>query len=180
MAVGAEVVISASYQAPDALLAESVRIARRAGVLVAASVAPYGASLAGGQEYTGDYDVPPGWHERRVGLIVMCDCGCDADYRFGDLANLIRLARIDFGLEIVVDRAAADDVELGAVFGVPEDFGADASAGASSKLAQTQAWVTRSITPAPILRIDVSPSDFTAATAYGALLDRAQVYWLAG
>ena len=43
---GAEIVISASYQAPDELLAESVRIARQAGVLVAASVAPYGASLA--------------------------------------------------------------------------------------------------------------------------------------
>ena len=34
---GAEVVISASYQAPDELLAESVRIAREAGVLVAAA-----------------------------------------------------------------------------------------------------------------------------------------------
>jgi S-methylmethionine-dependent homocysteine/selenocysteine methylase len=67
---GAEVVISASYQAPDELLAESVRIAREAGVLVAASVAPYGASLAGGQEYTGDYEIPEGWHERRVALLL--------------------------------------------------------------------------------------------------------------
>jgi homocysteine S-methyltransferase len=67
---GAEVVISASYQAPDELLAESVRIARRAGVLVAASVAPYGAALAGGQEYTGDYEVPAGWHERRVETLI--------------------------------------------------------------------------------------------------------------
>jgi homocysteine S-methyltransferase len=67
---GAEIVISASYQAPDELLAESVRIARGAGVLVAGSVAPYGASLAGGQEYTGDYDVPAGWHERRLALLL--------------------------------------------------------------------------------------------------------------
>jgi homocysteine S-methyltransferase len=67
---GAEIVISASYQAPDELLAESVRIARGAGVPVAASVAPYGAALAGGQEYTGDYDVPAGWHERRVRLLL--------------------------------------------------------------------------------------------------------------
>ena len=67
---GAEVVISASYQAPDELLAESVRIARAAGVLVAAGVAPYGASLAGGQEYTGDYAIPAGWHERRVALLL--------------------------------------------------------------------------------------------------------------
>jgi homocysteine S-methyltransferase len=67
---GAEIVISASYQAPDELLAESVRIARQAGVLVAASVAPYGASLAGGQEYTGDYAIPAGWHERRVRALI--------------------------------------------------------------------------------------------------------------
>ncbi|WP_053226538.1 homocysteine S-methyltransferase [Solirubrobacter soli] len=67
---GAEVVISASYQAPLELLAESVRIARASGALVAASVAPYGASLAGGQEYTGDFDVPAGWHERRVAALI--------------------------------------------------------------------------------------------------------------
>ncbi len=48
--------------------------------------------------------------ERRAALIVLCDCGCDADYRFKDLANLIRLARIDFGPEIVVDTAATDPV----------------------------------------------------------------------
>jgi hypothetical protein len=41
-------------------------------------------------------------------------------------------------------------------------------------LAQTQAWVTRSITLAPILRIDVSPSNFSAASATGALLSRRQ------
>jgi len=70
---GAEVVISASYQAPDELLVESVRIAREAGVLVAASVAPYGASLAGGQEYTGDYEIPTGWHERRVALLLAAE-----------------------------------------------------------------------------------------------------------
>jgi len=60
--------------------------------------------------------------ERRVGLIVLCDCGCDADYRFNDLANLIRLARIDFGLEIVIDPAAASDPVLGAVFGTMDNF----------------------------------------------------------
>jgi homocysteine S-methyltransferase len=70
---GAEIVISASYQAPDELLAESVRIARQAGVLVAASVAPYGAALAGGQEYTGDYAIPDGWHERRVEALIAAE-----------------------------------------------------------------------------------------------------------
>ncbi|SDD33875.1 hypothetical protein SAMN05216345_1086 [Cupriavidus sp. YR651] len=66
--------------------------------------------------------------ERRVALIVLCDCGCDTDYRFGDLANLIRLARIDFGLEIAVDTSAALDPVLGAVFGTSDDFAADADA----------------------------------------------------
>ena len=68
--------ISASYQAPDELLAESVRIARRAGVLVAGSVAPYGASLAGGQEYTGDYEIPDGWHARRLRLLLEGEPDC--------------------------------------------------------------------------------------------------------
>jgi len=60
--------------------------------------------------------------ERRVSLIVLCDCGADPRYQFGDLANLIRLARIDLGLEIVVDGAAAEDPLLGGVFGTPADF----------------------------------------------------------
>jgi homocysteine S-methyltransferase len=74
---GADVAISASYQASvrgfaarglDAreaagLLRRSVELAREAaqgftgGRLVAASVGPYGAFLGGGAEYTGDYDV---------------------------------------------------------------------------------------------------------------------------
>ena len=79
---GARVVITASYQASyesfataglpasdaDFLLASSVTIAQAARAawqseqptapltLVAASLGPYGAMLAGGQEYTGDYD----------------------------------------------------------------------------------------------------------------------------
>jgi homocysteine S-methyltransferase len=89
-AAGARVAISASYQASrqgfeaagldaadaDLLLARSVELARAArdeavaaGVsgdrplLVAASVGPYGAVLAGGQEYLGNYGVP------RAGLV---------------------------------------------------------------------------------------------------------------
>ncbi|UDM52145.1 hypothetical protein [Cupriavidus sp. MP-37] len=69
---------------------------------------------------TGVYELlRPG---RDVALIVLCDCGADPDYRFGDLANLIRLARIDHGLEIVVDTEAATHPVLGRVFGVPDDF----------------------------------------------------------
>ncbi|RDK10959.1 hypothetical protein [Cupriavidus lacunae] len=61
--------------------------------------------------------------DRDVSLIVLCDCGGDPDYRFGDLANVIRLARIDHGLEIVVDtEAATTHPVLSRVFGVPDDF----------------------------------------------------------
>jgi hypothetical protein len=58
--------------------------------------------------------------QRRVSLIVLCDCGCDPDYHFGDLANLIRLARIDHGLEITINTGAASHPVLRTVFGLPE------------------------------------------------------------
>lgn len=85
---------------------------------------------------TGVYELlRPG---RDVALIVLCDCGGDRDYRFGDLANLIRLARIDHGLEIVVDtEAATTHPVLSRVFGVPDDFlpGVAASGPAADKCA---------------------------------------------
>ncbi|NOV27019.1 hypothetical protein E5S69_26340 [Cupriavidus necator] len=85
---------------------------------------------------TGVYELlRPG---RDVALIVLCDCGADPDYRFGDLANLIRLARIDHGLEIVVDtEAATSHPVLSRVFGVPDDFvpGRAASGAAADKCA---------------------------------------------
>lgn len=84
---------------------------------------------------TGVYELlRPG---RDVALIVLCDCGADPGYRFGDLANLIRLARIDHGLEIVVDTEAATHPVLSRVFGVPDDFlpGQGASGGAADKCA---------------------------------------------
>ena len=46
-------------------------------------------------ENTGVYELL----RRRLGFIVCCDCGADPTYEFGDLANLMRLARIDFGAE---------------------------------------------------------------------------------
>lgn len=60
--------------------------------------------------------------QRGVRLTVACDCGCDPQYQFADLANLIRLARIDFGTEIEVDCKIAEDEVLGKVFGTPEQF----------------------------------------------------------
>ena len=94
---GAEIVISASYQAPDELLTESVRVARGAGVLVAASVGPYGALLAGGQEYTGAYAVPAGWHERRLRRLLDADCiAIETQPRADEAASIVRaLERLD-------------------------------------------------------------------------------------
>ena len=36
---------------------------------------------------------------RRLNFVVCCDCGADPHYEFEDLANLMRLARIDLGAE---------------------------------------------------------------------------------
>lgn len=85
---GAEVVTSASYQASfeglgddaESLMRLSVRLAREAGPRwVAASVGPYGAVLADGSEYRGDYQLSVAelrlWHRRR--LAVLADAGAD-------------------------------------------------------------------------------------------------------
>ncbi|QTE30888.1 homocysteine S-methyltransferase [Pengzhenrongella sicca] len=91
---GARVAITASYQASfegfarhgiDAsetasLLRRSVTLAREAVELsdltgrawVAASVGPYGAMLAGGQEYTGEY-AAPGWAGRAGGGLTVAE-----------------------------------------------------------------------------------------------------------
>ncbi|HKE94957.1 MAG TPA: hypothetical protein VKB34_11665, partial [Povalibacter sp.] len=75
--------------------------------------------------------------ERDVKLMVVCDNGCDPDYQFGDLANLTRLARIDFRLEIEVDQGIANHERLGRYFGVPRDFarGADGTQADNEKCA---------------------------------------------
>ena len=38
--------------------------------------------------------------KREVDFIILSDAGCDAHYEFGDIENLVRKARIDFGAEI--------------------------------------------------------------------------------
>jgi hypothetical protein len=58
---------------------------------------------------------------REVEVIVACDDGCDPGYQFADLANLIRLARIDHRAHFTL----ATDFPgsgLGAIFGRDEDF----------------------------------------------------------
>lgn len=59
--------------------------------------------------------------ERKLKVIVVCDCGCDHPYQFEDLANLIRLARIDFGIELAIDRAVTGVELLRDIFGTPEE-----------------------------------------------------------
>ncbi|HLL62189.1 MAG TPA: homocysteine S-methyltransferase [Propionibacteriaceae bacterium] len=83
---GASVATTASYQAPVELIGLSVRLARRARdehlssdrseeeLWVAGSVGPYGASLADGSEYRGDYGLSVAelraWHRPRIAALV--------------------------------------------------------------------------------------------------------------
>ena len=114
-AAGAQVLTSASYQAsaegfgargisPDAaeaLLQRSVELARAAagGALVAASCGPFGALLAGGQEYTGDYadaseDAVEAFHERRLRVLLAArpDCvACETIPRASEAGALCRV-----------------------------------------------------------------------------------------
>jgi predicted acylesterase/phospholipase RssA len=61
---------------------------------------------------------------RNVRLVIACDCGADPDYRLADLANLIRMARIDFDIDIEVDQSICQDSQLGAIFATPGELGA--------------------------------------------------------
>jgi len=85
---GAEVATTASYQASfdglgadaELLMRRSVDLARRGSDgWVAASVGPYGATLADGSEYRGDYGLTVAqlrrWHRPR--LAVLADAGAD-------------------------------------------------------------------------------------------------------
>jgi hypothetical protein len=72
-------------------------------------------------ENTGIYELLR--QERNVRRIFACDNGADADYEFADLANLIRLAKIDFGIEIrVVDPMEITFNALAGLFGTPATF----------------------------------------------------------
>jgi homocysteine S-methyltransferase len=111
---GAEIVIAASYQAPDELLQRSVEVARQAGVLVAASVAPYGAVLAGGQEYTGDYEVPDGWHERRLRALLDADCiAIETQPRVDEAVTIVRALEALDGPDAWVSFTCRDGASTG-------------------------------------------------------------------
>jgi hypothetical protein len=69
-------------------------------------------------ENTGIYELLR--EHRQVRQIFACDNGADPGYRFQDLANLIRLARIDLDVKIEVERDFKG--VLAEVFAGPEDF----------------------------------------------------------
>ncbi len=78
---------------------------------------------------------------RRVGFIVCCDCGADPNYTYEDSANLMRLARIDFGAEfelISPEKApvlAARAAEIGRYFAGDEDELAEKPQGKNNQCA---------------------------------------------
>ena len=84
---------------------------------------PYQYLSDGGHfENTAVYELLRTDRQRQMRVIVVCDCGCDPDYKFTDLANLTRLVRIDHGLEIRVNARAPGEALLNQVFARPEDF----------------------------------------------------------
>jgi hypothetical protein len=84
---------------------------------------PYQYLSDGGHfENTAVYELLRTDRQRQIRVIVVCDCGCDPDYKFADLANLTRLVRIDHGLEIKVNAQAPGAALLNQVFARPEDF----------------------------------------------------------
>ena len=130
---GADVVISASYQASferlaargfdrdaaSALLARSVELARAAATdrtLVAASVGPYGAVLANGAEYTGDYGL-------------------------GDDPTSARAALRTFHLPRAEALAAAEP-DLLAIETIPSIVEAEALVDVLAELGDMPAWIT--------------------------------------
>jgi homocysteine S-methyltransferase len=135
IAAGAQVVTTASYQASregftavgmseaqaDALMRLSVSVARDAGdALVAASIGPYGAMLAGGQEYVGNYGVDASvirdFHARRIEVLASASPDLLAAETIPDLREaevlvpLLEQAQIPYWLSF----SCADGADLNA------------------------------------------------------------------
>jgi len=60
--------------------------------------------------------------ERDIKLIVALDNGCDAKYEFSDLANLVRLVRIDFGAQVERVTKFGTHKGLRKIFGHDSEF----------------------------------------------------------
>lgn len=115
VAAGAELVIAATYQASfegfeargvgraraERLFLRAIRLARESGArYVAASIGPYGAAMANGSEYSGDY---PGidraglalWHRERFALLAASDAdllACETLPHGDEVRALVELA----------------------------------------------------------------------------------------
>lgn len=136
-AAGARVAITSSYQVSyealaleglgtaevDALLAASVRLAREARdeaglsadeAWVAASVGPYGASLADGSEYTGDYGLDVDelrlWHRPRIRALAAAAPDALAVETLPSLAELeaVCLELEGIGIPVWISMTVAD------------------------------------------------------------------------
>lgn len=59
---------------------------------------------------------------RRVKFTVLCDNGEDHLYQWDDFANVVRLARIDHGVEIEVEQDALSDAGLKPFLSTPEEL----------------------------------------------------------
>ncbi|HEY4093641.1 MAG TPA: patatin-like phospholipase family protein [Luteibacter sp.] len=67
--------------------------------------------------------------KRELPLIVLVDCGADPDYRFADVENLVRKARIDYDAGIAfVDPAGLATIPGAPAFGTPDTISADPGA----------------------------------------------------
>ena len=105
--------------------------------------------------------------ERHVGFILACDNGADPDYRFDDLANLIRLARIDLRTEICVISDFRGWQPLRDVFGTTTQFSAEAGhANPAALLLRAQALPgADGVSPPPCWIVLLKPSKQPGAPA---------------
>jgi homocysteine S-methyltransferase len=129
-AAGAQVATTASYQASvdgfaaagvdpseaRRLIARSVQLARRGapGAWVAGSVGPYGAYLADGSEYTGDYTAP-GWTGRAAGGLTVAELRAFHRPRMAALAEA--------GADVLACETVPAAAEAEALLAEAEDLG---------------------------------------------------------
>ncbi len=105
--------------------------------------------------------------ERKVGFILASDNGADPGYRFDDLANLIRLARIDLRTEVSVVSDFRSAKLLPRVFGTTAQFSADGSQpNPAALLLRAQALPgDDGISPPPCWIVLLKPSKQSGAAA---------------
>jgi hypothetical protein len=72
---------------------------------------------------------------RRCRLILAMDAGCDADYEFSDLSNVIRIARVSHGISFEPVDTADEPIDLASLMpSIPAEGNSDAPDGIPSHL----------------------------------------------